>query len=345
MSEPNAQRLEICKRAWQLKTKFNLSFADIAREMGLMKGDKPRRGLVEKMIATYTRWRVVDELRQQLQVVEARVLELEAATEDELFGHDLGAPWELDGDVIIAGDVHANTINREFMHRPLQVAELYLEKPRRFILAGDFLNANAFGGYEATYPEPSFGKELRAAREFINMYLEVFDEIWVLVGNHDLRVTRKTNTAIMPEDLLRMISHDERVKVSHWGYALLNTERGVYRITHGSEYSVNQLVVAEQLALKNGQNVVSWHEHHTAIGLDRFKKHILVNGGGLFDQGSMAYTQIEDNKKPRMANGFVMIRRGYPYLFSDRFTDWQFWLKGVEMVALDEQIFAERKAG
>lgn len=253
--------------------------------------------------------------------------QLAAKDSDDVFGHDLGKPWELEGDWVICGDVHVNTVNTEFMQRMLQVATMYLPKPRKFLLAGDFFNADAFSGYENIYPLPSFGKELQGARVFKDMILGVFDEMRIFPGNHDYRVTKKTSNAIQFEDLIRMVSHDPRIQVSHWGHAVIKTLRGEYRVTHGSEYSVNQLVVAEQLALKHGQNVISWHEHHTAIGLDRFKKHIIVNGGGLFDAGSLAYTQLEDNKKPKMANGFVMLKNGYPYVFNDYWTDWEFWVE------------------
>lgn len=273
----------------------------------------------------------LSELRREITLLRNQLNEQE---DERLYGHDLGKAWRLDGDWIIAGDVHANTINTDFMRRPLQIAETYLEKPRRFMLAGDFLNADSFGGYDSVYPSPSFGKELAAARAFLDMYLKVFDEIWIFVGNHDLRVTRKTNTAIMPEDLMRMISADPRIKVSHWGHAVIETPRGEYRVSHGSEYSVQQLNVADQMAQKYGQHIILWHEHHSSIGLDRFKRHIIVNGGGLFDSDSMAYTQIEDNKKARMANGFVMIREGYPYIFNDHFTDWQFWLSKAQVSGL-----------
>jgi len=86
------------------------------------------------------------ELTAENQQLQARVIELEAqlaAKDDEdVFGHDLGKPWRLEGDVVIAGDIHANTINTDFMQRPLDIAVQYLERPRRFIIAGDFLNGD-----------------------------------------------------------------------------------------------------------------------------------------------------------------------------------------------------------
>lgn len=263
-----------------------------------------------------------EQLRAENEQLKAQL----ASRENSLFGHDLGTPWELEGDWLIAGDIHLNTINTEFMRRPMDIAMQYLKSPRRFLVAGDLLNADAFSGYDNVVPLPSFSTELKAARYWFDMYFQVFDEIWVIPGNHDFRPTKKTSTAIQFEDLMRMISHDPRIKVSHWGHAVIKSGQGDYRVTHGSEYSVNQLVVADQLALKYNQHIIGWHQHHHAIGLSRWKQHIVIDGGGLFDQSSMAYTQIEDNKKPLMANGFVMLKGGYPYLFNDHWTDWTFWL-------------------
>lgn len=265
----------------------------------------------------------VERLRAENEALKALLMERE---EDDLFAHEIGTPLTVEGDLLIAGDIHCNTVNKGFMRRPLEIAKQYLKKPRRFIIAGDLLNADAFSGYEPTYPTPSFGKEIKAARAFFDLYLSVFDEIYVFPGNHDLRPVKRSHAAIDFHMVMKIISHEKRIKVSHIGHMLVNTHMGTYRVTHGSEYSVNQLVVAEQLAHKNRQHIISWHEHHTAVGLDRFKNWILVNGGGLFDSDGMAYTKIEDNKKPNMANGFVMLRNGYPYLFTDKFTDWDFWI-------------------
>ena len=314
-----------------------LSYAQIAERMGISESaargtaSRGKRAVILQDTVTNPQ---LDDLQRDLKQALAEIAllrnQLNEQEDERLYGHDLGKPWRLDGDWVIAGDVHVNTVNTEFMRRPLQIAEEYLDKPRRFMLAGDFLNADSFSGYESVYPTPSFGKELAAARAFLDMYLKVFDEVWIFVGNHDLRVTRRTNTAIMPEDLMKMISHDPRIKVSHFGHAVVDTPRGEYRISHGSEYSIQQLNIADQMAQKYAQNIILWHEHHSSIGLDRFKRHVIVNGGGLFDSNSMAYTQIEDNKKARMANGFVLLRGGYPYVFNDYWTDWSFWLKSAE---------------
>ncbi len=266
-------------------------------------------------------------LEQKVRQLEARVTELETAHEDDIFGHDLGKPWRLDGDWIVVGDVHLNTTNKGFMQRPLQVAERMLTGQRRLMISGDLLNADSWSTYDSITPLPSFGKELRAARYFFDMYLEVFDEIWVTQGNHDRRIQKQSKNAISPEDLMRMISHDERIHVSNWGHAVIDTPTGEWRATHGSEFSVNTLVVADQMAQKYKQHIISHHQHHCSIGWDRYKRFVIIDNGGLFDEDSLAYVMLDDNKRPRMANGFTALVNGTPYLFgTSPMTDWNYWV-------------------
>jgi hypothetical protein len=303
------------------------SFADIAYMRGLVDDEgKPRRGKVQKALATFHAAQLA-QMEAENAALKARVIQLEDERAENVFGHDLGRAWELEGDFVIVGDVHVSTTKWDFAQRPLDIAMRYLPSPRRLIIAGDLLNADSFSSYDNIIPLPSFAQELRAARKFIDTYLTVFDEIYLFLGNHDRRVQKATNNAIAPEDMLRLISHDSRVKISHWGHCVVNTTNGAYRVVHGSEYSINQLVVADQLAAKYQQHIISHHQHHLAVGWSRFKQFLVIDNGGLFDEDSLAYVQLDANKRPRMANGFCMLKDGTPYVFGKApFTDWNYWL-------------------
>jgi len=90
---------------------------------------------------------------------------------------------------------------------------------------------------------------------------------------------------------------------------------------------VNQLVVADQLAQKYQMHIIQHHEHHCAMGWDRYGRYVVVNNGGLFRPDVMAYAVMDDSKSPAMKRGFTLLRGGTPYLFSDEpFTDWSAWL-------------------
>lgn len=287
-----------------------LSYRDIAERYGLSRdGVRGRVSKARKGIE-------LQHLRQENEALKAQLT------------HSLGTPWTLDwSDYIVVGDVHLSTVKHSFLERPLQIAMKHLQSPRRLLIAGDFFNATAFSDYDDIHPEPSFDTELIAAERFFKLYLDVFDEIRLIAGNHDRRVQKKTRNAISFQRLIRMVSASPKVKASHWGHVVVKNQTGTWRVTHGSEYSVNQLTVADWLALKNQMHIVSHHEHHFSMGLDRYKRYIIINNGGLFDQSQMAYTVLDDNKKPNMANGFTLFRGGYPTLFGETpWTNWGEWV-------------------
>lgn len=267
-------------------------------------------------------------LERELADLRARVIQLE----DPLRGVDLGQPLRLKGDFIIVGDVHCNTVRGDFFRRPLQIADRHLTRPRQLVIAGDLVNADAWSDYEPRFSTPSWSSEVSAARYFLDTYLKVFDQVYILMGNHDLRPSKRTHYALTPDLIMRMVSADERITVSAWGHCIIDSPSGEWRVTHGSEYSVNQLVVVAQLADKYHQHIIGHHQHHLAVGWSRFGHYVLIDNGGLFDQRQLAYVQMDDNKKPTMKNGFTMLRGGIPYVFGDApFTDWSFWLGDVHM--------------
>lgn len=295
-----------------------LNYAELAKQHGLN---------VDSVRSRVSRARRAA-LEQEVVQLRARVIQLE----DPLRGVDLGEPLHLSGDFIIVGDVHCNTVRGDFFQRPLQIATRHLAAPRQLIIAGDLLNADAWSDYEPRFSTPSWSAEVGAARYFLDSYLKVFDRVYILMGNHDLRPAKRTHYALTPELIMRMVSSDERITVSAWGHCIVGSPSGEWRVTHGSEYSVNQLVVAAQLADKFHQHIIGHHQHHLAVGWSRFGHYVLIDNGGLFDQRQMAYVQLDDNKRPTMKNGFTMLRGGIPYVFGDTpFTDWDFWLNEVRI--------------
>jgi len=118
--------------------------------------------------------------------------------------------------------------------------------------------------------------------------------------------------------------------MSVWGWCIIKSRtEGVpdWRVTHSRNYSVNQLTVADQLALKHQQNVISHHEHHLAKGWDRFGRYVIVNNGGLYDQSKLAYATLDDSKGAAMVPGFTALKDDVPIVFGKfPFTDWREWL-------------------
>lgn len=253
----------------------------------------------------------------------------------ELFQHAVGEPLKLTGDWIVLGDVQLPTTDYDFAILPAAIAKRHLSKPRQLLIVGDLLNMDCFASYEKEVGLPSFRQEIESARVLLMEWYKVFDRIVWLPGNHERRASRNTSASIMMEDLALLIN--AKIETSNLDHAIIETQNGEYRCVHGSEYGINQLTVADALAAKYRQHIISFHEHHCAIGYDRYGHNIILNGGGLFNQWYMAYTRLNTNKRANMKQGFVMLKNGYPYLFGkEPFTRWDDWL-GTKATAIAEK--------
>lgn len=246
-----------------------------------------------------------------------------------------GKPWALPpGEYVVTGDYQIDTHDAHFVERMLAVSA-QLARPRSLIIAGDFINADAFSTYDTDVSLSSFDAEVSAGRAVFAQLLSVFGRVYWLWGNHERRVGKRTRAALQPRHLWALMGADKRVEVSVWGHCVIENDNGHdWRITHGSEYSVNQLTVADMLAQKYQQNIISHHEHHLAVGWDRFKRYVIVNNGGLFEQADMPYVVLDDSKRPRMQNGFTVLSWGYPQVYGpEPFTNWARVLKPARRAA------------
>ena len=241
----------------------------------------------------------------------------------------LGQPLKLEGDWMIIGDVHIPFVDYDFANLVSMVARKNLKKPRRLLIAGDFFNMDTFSTYAHLTNIPTWAEERRAARGLFDEWFDTFTEIVCIMGNHDRRLQKFTGGAFDDTDIIGLvgINNPERIKSSNYGWCTVESGGQVYRVTHPKNYSVQTLNVADTLANKFGSHIISFHEHHLALGWDRYKRYITVNGGCLVDDSKVAYMTLDDTKSARGARGFVMLRGGVPHLFGEApFTDWSRWV-------------------
>ncbi len=224
---------------------------------------------------------------------------------------------------MVVGDVHLPCTDVDFAGLLVRVAQKYALK--RLIVGGDFFNMDAFSFYTNCIPPPSWTQERDAAREIIADWLDWFDEVYFLMGNHDRRLQRWANGEFDESDLFGMITSSDKCRYSNWGWCVVNTPAAYpWRVTHAKEYSVNQLTVAGELANKFQMNIISHHEHHLAHGWDKYKRFVTVNNGGLFDADKFAYAVLDDNKKSSMTKGFTRLQNGVAHIYGEYpYTDWE----------------------
>lgn len=294
-------------QAWAARNRAGESYSAIAQAEGLVS-----RNVVASAIRDYKR----EEQRM-------------AAAEE------LAAPLTLDGDAVIVGDVHCPTHSERWVQRMMIIAER--REVHRLIIAGDLINADAFSGYDPSLPSASFRAERDAARDFLARMLEHFGEVVIFPGNHERRLPKRTGAALNFTMLLDLLTgpvrnaggrivekalDQEHLIASEWGHCHLISGGQAFRITHARNYGVNRLGVAGELALKYETNIINHHEHHLAMGYDRYGRYLIINNGGLFDASRLMYAILDDSKSPAMSNGFTVVKNGIPTLYGEGWFDW-----------------------
>lgn len=238
---------------------------------------------------------------------------------------------EYDGSWIVVGDVHCPTTRWDLLQLLGQFATKHLKRgERRLLIAGDLVNFDALSAYDHVVPAVTLKQELAAARAVLNYVLSVFDHVLIIQGNHDMRLLRYMQGAVDAGDFGRLISdfaHDPRVTITVQTQAIIRSAGVPWRVTHQRNYSKIAGRVADELAQKFQMNIISWHEHHTAVMRDRYNRHTLINGGGLFDERKLAYVNLVDSTSGGMSNGWVLVKNGVGHLVTPypTMTDWSMW--------------------
>lgn len=240
----------------------------------------------------------------------------------KLFSVNIGAPARLGGDWLIVGDVHCPTTDYEMAALVGMVAEQ--RGLSQLLIAGDLLNQDVFSVHPRSGEPVPWQHEKAAARSLLLEWMDQFERIVWLAGNHERRLSRSTWGALEMVDLRDMIiGHQSNVEVSRYSYCLIDTPNGTWRVTHPRNYSRIPLRTANALAMKYGQHVLSFHEHHLGLAWADNGRNLIANGGGLFDWRRLEYVMLDDSTSPVMNKGFSVLEGGHLTVFGESpYTDW-----------------------
>lgn len=232
-------------------------------------------------------------------------------------------PLVIEGDAAILSDIHVPCTNLTIADYVIPVCHKYLPKRKRIgIINGDLFSMDAFSFFAQTIVPPTWKHELLAAKLLVEHWLSFFDELILLPGNHERRLPRMLDGNSSMEDVRNMLTRSNKVRSTEHGHVILRSGDREFRVTHGRQYSVNTLWVGNELAHKFNQHIISGHQHHGALGMDRYKRFIVMDVPALVDQNKLAYVTLDDSKMPNMGCGFGLVKDGEPMLFMDGLTIW-----------------------
>lgn len=193
------------------------------------------------------------------------------------------------------------------------------------LLAGDLLDFSALSSFtpEMLGDEAEttlVSDEIIAAAEFVDVLLSVFDEVHMILGNHEKRITRRMAVKMRVAFLRQLLGYRLEPHFHLYPYymAIIRASAGDWRVAHPKNTSVIPVRVAARLADKYGQFYVAAHGHDwgetTSVA-----GYYAAATGICADPRLFEYTQLRDNLRPFMQQGAWMLYEGQPWLMHPQY--------------------------
>jgi len=255
----------------------------------------------------------------------------------ELRNYDLSRYTDhpkLYGDWLLIGDSHIPFHCPQTATHAIQMAQKWGIKS--VISVGDTFELDAFKKYLDHHPEVNWKYEKIAGIKFLNVLLENFENIVLLIGNHELRLWKRLEASNDQDDVFQFFVKDNRIEYSTYPFAVINDS---WLVVHPKSYSRIQgrnpyflaskhcIELLEDGKSPNGQyGLIAYHGHLGGEGTDISSRFRVADGMGLFDPNLFAYYKLKISTGPAWRKGFHIIRNNYLYPFPETMTDWNWWL-------------------
>jgi hypothetical protein len=233
--------------------------------------------------------------------------------------------------LMIAGDLHIPSTNYPLIESMTELALKHMKPPRGLLICGDLSNGDQDSAHAPLAPTISRARELVMLEDMLSYLLIVFDHIWLTPGNHLRNRLMKTLSADMTANHIKRLftppADLDRVTFSWYDLVHVTSGDEPWIVTHQYQYRQTKLSIANDLAQKYQANTITFHQHHTASGMDKYERYAVIDCGGLHDQEMMAYTQLVPSTRPRMNSGFVYLHDGTGSLLTPykALTSWSLW--------------------
>ena len=184
---------------------------------------------------------------------------------------------------------------------------------KRFVLIGDFMDANQFSkrgrilGHQRRWQD-----DVEEGKSVLAGLLNYFDSGVVLMGNHDRWYEQHYRGMADPEWLMAaFFGFEGRVEFSRFEQARVESSGKRFRLLHGANFSgANPLGVAQKHSARTGEGIVMGHQHLAVDGWDASGQHQCVCLGMTADLERMAYPHASPKAHPVMTQSFAILKGG-----------------------------------
>lgn len=224
----------------------------------------------------------------------------------------------------IAADPHMPLIHVKMADRMIDMSIKFGCKT--IVIPGDLFDQPMFSKYEHKDKTNEFEIEATATEQFVLKLCELFEDVIILPGNHDLRILKMLNYKWDFVSFVKKLIRHEKLIISNYPKLIVNDE---WRIIHPKNYSTIRTRVPARKSLLEEQSIISCHGHHAGIAPSDNNKHVVVEACVLCDTRKVAYLAENETLYPKWVEGFNIIYNNTIYQFTDNpmMTDWDFWDK------------------
>jgi hypothetical protein len=222
--------------------------------------------------------------------------------------------------VLLLGDAEIPDHDSEVFEAAIAIARKFDIKD--LILTGDLIALDSFSKWmRAQVYQLAFREELDPMIMTIKVFLQTFDRIKYISGNHERRLNHAVDGHINIGDFLTNIPG---LEFSEYAYLDLKSGDQDWLVCHQKNFSVVPLSVPTKIAEVRQKNIWCAHNHRLAKGKDKSGRYHVVEGGHCRSVSHTAYKMLQVTTHPDWNAGFGMIINGYPHLVDKESLD--FWL-------------------
>jgi hypothetical protein len=159
--------------------------------------------------------------------------------------------------------------------------------------------------------DKNLSSELSVVRSVIVRLEDRFDEIHFILGNHEGRFLRALESALLPSELLNLVTAGKAWKIAPYYYSYLNSGGERFLIEHPKNAAKTTAV---KLASKHQCNILMGHSHRLSQEWDPSGKYYAIHMGCIVDENRLPYVAQRHNTADTHKLGAVIVRDGFPWL-------------------------------
>ena len=221
---------------------------------------------------------------------------------------------------MITADYHSPYHSVEYVNRMLCIAEKMGIKKK--IIVGDLFDMD-FAKFWQSDEKSTLDNEVDSVSPVMKA-LSYFDEVTLVRGNHENRVSRMTDGRIQARHLYNLFGDEDwnkKFRYSVYDKLFIGDN---WMLVHPKSYSQLSGSTAVRLTEKYHRHVINAHGHFMALRYDRSGTYMGIDVGGMFDRRKIEYINKKTTTHPVWNNGFVVVDGNTRHLF-DKHTDWRYY--------------------